>query len=125
LMNIDLDTFVFRKNSAIYFRAMELNGALRKNEIAGSTDNDGAAMSAFKTLGLPYLTATNQAYWWAFDSKMMGPEYGLQYRESQGIVFEGPETEFKTGTIYYKSTMAFDYGHNDGRNWVGSEGDNT
>lgn len=124
LMNIDLDTCIFRKNSAIYFRAMEINGAIKKNEIAGSADNDGSGVMAYKTLGLPYLTSTNAAYWWMFDSSMMGPEYGLQYRESQGIVFDGPETEFKTGTIYYKSTMAFDYGHNDGRNWVGSTGAN-
>lgn len=125
LMNIDLDTFVFRKNSAIFFRAQEINKALKKNEIPGSFDNDGAGVSAFQTLGLPYLTSTNAAYWWGFDSKMKSEEYGLQYRESQGIMFEGPDTEFKTGTIYYKSTMAFDYGHNDGRNWVGSTGANS
>lgn len=124
LMNIDLDTFIFRKNSPNFFRAQEVLAALKKNEIPGSMDNDGAGVSAFKMLGLPYLTSANQAYWWAFDSSMKGPEYGLQYRESQGIQFEGPDTEFKTGTIYYKSTFAFDYGHNDGRPWVGSTGAN-
>lgn len=124
LMNVNLNTLVFRKNSSNYFRAMEILGAIKKGEIPGVADNDGAGTPAFQILGLPYLTSTNQAYWWGFDSSMMGPDYGLQCFESQDIQLEGPDTEFKTGTIYYKSTMAFDYGHNDGRNWVGSTGAN-
>jgi hypothetical protein len=125
LMNIDLDTVVVRKNSSNHFRAMEILKALQKGDIPGSFDHDGAGIPAFRILALPYLTNTNAAYWWMFDSKMMGDEYGLQYRESQGIAMEGPYTDFKTGSIYYKSTMAFDYGHNDGRNWVGSTGANS
>lgn len=126
LMNIDPSVLVFRKNSSIYFRAGEILAAIKKNEIPSSADNDGSAPGlAFSTLALPYLTSTNAAYWWGFDRSMVGPEVGLQYRESQGISMEGPDVEFKTGTIYYKSTMAFDYGHNDARNWLGSTGANS
>ena len=55
---------------------------------------------------------------------MKGAEYGLQYKESQGISLEGPNVVFKTGEIQYKSTMLFDIGFNDGRNIVGSKNTN-
>lgn len=124
IMDVDPKVFVFKKGSSISQRSQEILAAVKKNEIPGSADNDGSGVVAFSQLNLPYLTTTANAYWWAFDSSLMAPEMGLQYRESQGIVFEGPDTEFKTGTIYYKSTAAFDYGHNDGRNWYGSNGTN-
>lgn len=123
-MDIDYDTFVFKKKSPISYKAMEINAALKSGKIPESADNDGSGASTFSILQLPYLTAANQAYWWGFDSTMKDYDMGLQYRESQGITFEGPDVEFKTGTIYYKSYMAYDFGHNDGRMWSGSTGAN-
>lgn len=124
LMNVDLDTFVFRKGSAAFFSAQEILGSIRSGVAPRTTDRDGAGVPAFKVLALPYIPSANAAYWWAMDSKMKSDSCGLQYVESQGITMEGPETEFKTGSIYYKSTMAFDYGHNDARCMVGSDGTN-
>lgn len=124
LMNIDLDTIIVRKNSSNAFRAKEILGAIRKGDIAGSADNDGAGVPAYKIIELPYIPSANADYWWMMDSKLMGAACGLQIKESQGIVFEGPEIEFKTGSIFYKSTAAYDFGHNDGRCFAGSTGVN-
>lgn len=124
LMNINLDTLVVRKGSANYFKAMEINGALKAGVKPESTDRDGAAFGAFDIIALPYLTTTVDAYFWMFDSSMKNAEMGLQYRGSQEVILDSPEVDYKTKTILVSSTIAFDYGHNDGRSWVGSEGDN-
>lgn len=123
LMNLMLDTFVFARGSGPYFRAMEILGAIRKGEIAGSADNDGAGVPAFKMLVLPYLATLTR--WYAFDSSRKSEVFGPQYLESQAIQLEGPNLVFKTNEIQYKSTMMFDLGHNDARNWVGSNASNT
>lgn len=125
LMDIRPDTIVVRKGSTNYFKALEINGALGRNVKSESADRDGASFSTFKIIDLPYLTTSASDYWWMMDSKMMGPEVGLQYRESQGITLDKAHVDYKTKTIYVTSTVAFDYGHNDGRNWLGSDGTNT
>lgn len=125
-MDINLDTIVVSRGSSVAFRAKEILGAIRaggKQSIPGSADNDAAGTPAYNIIELPYIT-TNTAYWWMFDSSMMGFEYGLQYKESQPIMLEGPNVVFKTGEIQYKSTMMFDIGFNDFRNWVGSKNTN-
>lgn len=124
LMNINLDTLVVRKGSAIFFKAMEINGALKSGVKPESGDRDGASFGAFNIIALPYLSTAADAYWWMFDSSLKGPGMGLQYRGSQEVVLDSPEVDYKTKTVMVSSTVAFDYGHNDGRNWVGSEGDN-
>lgn len=125
-MDVNLDTIVVSRGTAVAFRAKEILGAIRaggKSSIAGSADNDANGVPAYNVIELPY-TETNTSYWWMFDSSMKGDEYGLQYKESQPISLEGPNVVFKTGEIQYKSTMLFDIGFNDARNWVGSKNTN-
>lgn len=124
LMNINPEVFVCRKGSSIYFDAMEINGALKKNFKPQSADKDGAPFGAFDVVALPYLSTTAQAYWWMFDRSLKGPSYGLQYFESQPVMTDKPDTDYKTKTIYITAHAAFDYGHNDGRNWQASTGTN-
>lgn len=126
LMNVSLDTFVFKKGTTNSFRAQEILGAVKAGgarSMPSSADNDAAGVPAYKIVELPYIT-TNTAYWWAFDSSMLSQQYGLQYKESQPITLEGPHTVFKTGEIQYKATMMFDIGHNDARCIVGSKNTN-
>ena len=124
LMDLNYDTLVFRKGSSISFRAMEINGALKKNMVPSSAENDGAPFGAFNTLTLPYLSTSAQAYWWGFDMGMKGPETGLQIRKSQDIVLDKPYSDYKTKAILVSSTFAMDYGHNDARSAAGSLGTN-
>ena len=124
LMDVNLDTIIVRKGSPIAFDAMEINGALKKNVKPTSADRDGAPFGAFNVIELPYLSTSSEAYWWMFDSSRQSFNMGPQYRESQDITLDKPEVDYKTKTIMVSSTMAFDYGHNDARNWVGSNGTN-
>ena len=107
LMNISLSTLVVRAQFANSFRAQEILGAIRsggKGSMPASADNDAAGVPAFDVIELPWVE-TNTAYWWAFDSSMVGPKFGLQYKESQPISLEGPNVVFKTSEIQYKTTM--------------------
>lgn len=123
-MNVKPDTLVVSRGYAPHLRAIEVLGAINRNQIPGSADNDGTAVPTFKMVVIPWVQ-TNTGYWWMFDSSMKGNKYGLQYKESQPIELEGPNIVFRTGEIQYKATAMWDLGHNDSRNWVGSQNDNT
>ena len=129
-MNINLDTLICSRGYAVHNRASEILGALNKNQIPGSADNDGGfanvidnGLPKYKIVALPWIT-TNTLYWWMFDSSMKGPKNGLQYKESQGITLEGPNLVFKTGEIQYRASVIFDIGFNDARNTVCSKNTN-
>lgn len=126
LMDVNYDTLIFKKGSSNAFRAKEILRAIKsggKNSVPGSANNDGAGVDEFSILEVPYIT-TNTSYWWAMDTSLKGDEYGFQYKESQPIMLEGPNTVFKTGEIQYKATMLYDIGHNDARNMAGSKNTN-
>lgn len=122
-MNINLDTLVCSRGSAIHHRGLEILGAMRKGWQPATADREGSGVPDYKLIATPWIL-TNTAYWFMFDSSKKGPIYGLQYKESQPIKLEGPNVVFKTGEIQYKATMMFDIGHNDSRNWVGSKNTN-
>lgn len=123
-LNVNLDTLVVARGYSVHNRATEILGAINKGWIPGSADRDGSGVPQYKIIALPWITS-NTAYWWMFDSKMKGPRYGLQFKESLPISLEGPNVVFKTGEIQYKATTIFDLGHNDPRGWVGSKGSNS
>ena len=122
-LNVSLDTLVVTRGFAVSQRAREILGAINRNQIAGSADNDGSGVPSFKIIELPWI-ATNTSYWFMFDSSMKNDVYGLQYKESAPIKLEGPNVVFKTDEIQYKATMMFDIGHNDARGWCGSKNTN-
>ena len=122
-MNINLDTLVVFRGGTPHQRGVEVLGALNRGFIPGSADRDSGGIPNYKIIATPWIT-TNTAYWWMFDSSMIGPRYGLQYKEAQDISLEGPNVVFKTGEIQYKATAWFDLGFNASRNWVGSKNGN-
>ena len=126
LMDGDVDTFITRKGHSVAFRLKEIQGAVKargKGSLPGSADNDSAGIPDYSIVETPWIT-TNTSYWWGTDSSMKNDDYGLQYKESQGIQLEGPNVVFKTGEIQYKTSMMFDIGHNDGRYILGSKNTN-
>lgn len=122
LMNLNYDKVVVARGSTPFFKFQEILGAIKRGYKAVSTDRDGSGVQAFELIALPYLANTN--YWFGFDSSKKNEIHGLQYLESQPIELEGPNVVFKTNEIQYKSTVMFDIGHNDARNWAGSKGTN-
>lgn len=124
-MKINLDTLVVARGSANHFKALEILGAIKKNKIPESFDNDGSGVMAYRIVATPWLL-TNTAYWFMLDSTKKNSMWGsLQYKESEPITLSNqPNIVFKTEEIQYKATMAFDMGHNDYRNIVGSKNTN-
>ena len=126
LMDVNYGTIICRSKTSVHFRLKEIQKTIRiggKNSMPGSADNDAAAVDDFEILALPWIQ-TNTSYWWGVDTSMKGDEYGLQYKESQPIMLEGPNVVFKTGEIQYKTTVMFDIGFNDPRNIAGSKNTN-
>jgi hypothetical protein len=116
-----LDTLVCKKGSSVYFKAMEILGALKKNEVPESFNNDGAGAPAFKVIPLDYLS--QDAYWFMFDSSRMSDTNGFQFIESEPITVDPSNIVYKTKEIQVSSHSMFDLGHNDvARMWVGSKG---
>jgi len=119
-MSINPDTLIFKKGSAIAFRAKEINGATK---IPGSNENDAKGTPAMKILELAYLS--NAAYWFAFDSSMVNSQYGIQYIETQDITLGGQIVNEDTGNFKYNVDAIYEYVHNDYRGWFGSDGTNS
>ena len=122
-LNINLDTLIVSRGQAPHQRAIEILGAMNRGWIPGSADRDAPGVPTYKVIALPWIQ-TNTSFWFMMDSSMKNNTYGLQYKESQPIELEGPNIVFKTGEIQYKTTMMFDIGFNDSRNWVGSKNTN-
>jgi hypothetical protein len=120
-----LDTVVCKTGSSVYFKAMEILGAIKSGKIPESMDNDGAGTPAFKVITLDYLA--NDAYWFAFDSsRALTDAEGFQFVESQPTTIDPVNIVYKTKEIQTSVTAAFDLGHNDvARCWVGSKGDSS
>lgn len=125
-MDVNYDSLIVRSKSSVHFRLKEIQRTVRaggKSSLPGSADNDAAAVDDFEIVAVPWI-ANNTSYWWGMDSSMKGDEHGLQYKESQPIMMEGPNVVFKTGEIQYKTTMMFDIGFNDARCMAGSKNTN-
>lgn len=126
LMDINYDTIICRSKHSVHFRLKELQKTIRlpgRGTLPGSADNDAAGVDDFEILAIPWIQ-NNTSYWWGVDTSMKGDEFGFQYKESQGIMLEGPNVVFKTGEIQYKTTLMFDIGVNDSRNMAGSKSTN-
>jgi len=123
-----------KQGSAAHFRALEIQGAIKAGKTPGEFSNDGSAVGQFELIASPYLLGTGDATsttnlssstnWHAFDSSMIGDEYGLQYFESQPVMLDEQQIVYKTKEIQYTASMAFAYGHNDPRGVFGSTGAN-
>lgn len=118
-MSINPNTLVFQKGSPIAFRAKEINGA---SGIPGSNENDAKATPAMNIMELAYLT--NSAYWFAFDSNMVNPQYGLQYVETMDITLGDQIVNEDSGNFKYNVDAIWEFYHNDYRGWFGSKGTN-
>jgi hypothetical protein len=119
-----LDTLVCKAASSVYFKAVEILGAIKSGKIPESFDNDAAAVPAFKIIALDYLT--NDAYWFMFDSSKKGDEYGFQFLESEAPNLDAVNTVYKTKELQVSEQSMIAWGFNDvARMWVGSQGDNT
>lgn len=121
-LDVTPDTLICKKGSSVHFRAMEILGAIKKNEIPGSADNDGSGVMAFKIIALPHLTSDTG--WWAMDSSMKSLMYGLQVKQSQPLTLLPQDVDYENGEIRYRLEEYYDFGFNDMRCMLYSDGTN-
>ena len=118
----DLDTLICKKNSAVHFKAKEIQKAIKENKIPESFDHDGSGVNGFEIVALPYLSNSN--YWAMFDSQYaLTEKEGFQFIESQPAMLDPVNVVYKTKEIQTSVTTLFDLGHNDcTRSWVFATG---
>ena len=114
-MDISPTRIFVKKGGSAAMTFKEILGAIKSGKKPEGFSNDGSAVPEFELVELPYMTDSKQ--WAAVDPSYITDQYGLQYKESQGISLEGPNLVFKTGEIQYMSSVEFDIGHNDFRGW--------
>ena len=122
-----LDTLICKTGSSVFHKAMEILGAIKKNEIPESDNNDGSALPPFRVLENDFLT--KDAAWGMFMSSRalnnMG-EHGFQHIESEANNVDPVNIVSKTREMQIVGHSLFQEGHNDvARSWVWSEGDET
>ena len=119
----DLDTLVCKKGSSVYFKAMEILGAIKKGQIPESTDNDGSGVPPFKIIALDYLTS--DIYWYMFDSsRALTDEQGFQFIESEGNNIDPVHINPHNRELTWFGHSLCTLGHNDvARCYVASAGD--
>ena len=123
-MPANLDTLVCKKGSSVAFKAKEILGAIKNGKIPESNDNDGNGAPAFRVIELDYLT--QDAYWFMFDSTLMGDDYGFQFIESEANNLDPVNVVYKTRELQFAGHSIYTLGHNDvARMWVASAGDSS
>lgn len=121
-INVSPDTLVCKKGSSVQFRAEEILGALKRNMIPGSDDNDGGASVAYKIIVDPYLT--NDTYYWFLDSSKINSDFGYQWIWAQEPKLDPADLKYDSDEYKRKATMFYDRGINDARFIIGSKGTN-
>lgn len=119
-MSISPNRLLVQKNSAVAFRAKEINGA---RGIPGSNNNEAMGTPLHEILELAYLT--NTGYWFAQDPDMVNDMYGLQYVETQDITLGELIVNEDTGNMKKNVDAIWEFYHNDYRGLFGSKGTNS
>lgn len=114
----NLNTLLCKENSAVHFKAKEIQKAIKDNRIPESFDHDGSAVNSFEIVATPYIQ--NSAYWAMFDStRALTETEGFQFVESQPPMLDPVNVVYKTKEIQTSVTTLFDLGHTDvTRSWV-------
>ena len=84
------------------------------------TNRDGSISASFEIRANPYLTSDTA--WGAIDTNLIGPKFGLQYKEGMPLTMDPQFIDYDTKEIKYSIGCDFAYGFNDVRNLTWSTG---
>lgn len=118
-------TIVVGADTVNEFMAREMLGAIQKNQVPQSADNDASGVTSFKIHATPWLL-NNPLYWFGVDTDSKdGSQGSLMYKESQDIELSPVNIVFKTKELQWTAESMFAWGHNGYRNIVGSKNTNS
>lgn len=123
ILDIRPDTVLCKAESTVHHRAQEVLGAMQRNQLPKSADNDGSVSASYKIVANPYLT--NDTLWAAMDTSKIGPKFGLQYKEGMPLTLDPQHVDYDNKEIKYSAGFDFAYGFNDVRNIMISSGANS
>ena len=120
-----MDTLICKTGSSVFFKAMEINKAMRDGKLPESFDHDGSALPPLKIIENDFLT--NDAFWFMHDSsRALTDEYGFQHIEAEANNLDSVNMVYKTREMQFAGHTFFIQGHNDvARSNAASAGDST
>ena len=122
ILDISLNKLLCKKDSSVHMKAQELLKAIERGENPTTANRDGSISNAFTIVAVPYFTS--DIVWGSFDSSMVGPRFGLQYKEGMPLTLDPQFIDYDNKEMKYSGGMDFAYGFNDSRNHVRSTGAN-
>lgn len=127
-----LDTFMFQDQSTAFFLASSIKGTLASGKYPSATPGstgtfvDANPTSSFEIIPLMVYgsTGTTSVQWFAFDSKMVNDEFGFQYIESMPLEISDLKEDYVGNLdLIMTATLYCQFGANDLRGWMYSQGD--
>jgi len=122
VMDQEFNTLICKKESSVHHRAEEILGAIKRNEIPDSADNDGSAIMAFKVLAIPYLTSDTA--WFMLSANNVNANYGLQMKQGLPLNLNQMQIDKDNLEMSWVIDEFYQFGFNDARNIIGSDGTN-
>jgi hypothetical protein len=121
-MTYKLDTlFVSRKKSWAAMRLLKTSSGR-----IGTPNNDiNLVYGRYKLVVLDYMASAYADYWFLQDSSINAMEGHMTYLEGTPLEKDGPYVDFDTKAIKYSWMFEAAMGHNEWRDYLGSQGDNT
>lgn len=127
-----LDTFMFLDQSTAYFLAKSIKKTLESGKYPSATPGttgtfvDGNPTESFEIIPLMRYgsTGVTSVQWFGFDSKMVNDEFGFQYIESMPLEISDLKEDYVGNLdLIMTATLYCQFGANDLRGWMYSQGD--
>lgn len=122
ILDITIDKILCKKQSSVHLKAEEILKSLAAGVDPTTANRNGSIDRSFSIVPNPYFSS--DIVWGAFDSSMVGPKFGLQYKEGMPLTLDPQFIDYDNKEMKYSAGMDFAYGFNDARNHVRSTGAN-
>jgi len=122
VLDNSLNLLLCKKESTVHHKAQELLKAIERGENPTTANRDGAISSPYTIHANPYFA--NDAYWGMMDTSKLGLKMGYQVKQGMPLALDPQFIDYDTKEIKYSTQEDYEFGFNDVRNMVLSDGTN-
>jgi len=122
ILDNSLDLLLCKKESTVHHKAQELLKAIERGENPTTANRDGSISFPFTIHANPYFA--NDAYWGMLDTSKKNLKMGYQVKEGMSLTLDPQYIDYDTKEFKYSYGEDYEFGFNDVRNTVYSDGTN-
>ncbi len=123
VLDVNLSHVLCKKESSVHHKSQEILNGLKRGEQPNTANRNSVINNTYMITANPYFS--NDAFWGMIDTSMIGPKYGYQIKEGMPLTLDPQFIDYDTKEIKYSAGYDFDFGFNDARNLVLSDGTNS